>query len=90
MLPRASPRFPFAPSLLLLLAAISICLPGFSRAETLKITSNPPGATVELDGVPVGTTPLEKEFPGGYFHRPRPVLGARLERPMMARISLPG
>ncbi len=56
----------------------------------LKITSNAPGATVELDRVPVGTTPLEKECPGGYFERTPTVLGARLEHPMMARISLPG
>jgi S1-C subfamily serine protease len=61
-----------------------------ASADTLKITSNPPGATVELDGVPVGTTPLEKEFPGGYFHKTKTALGHRLEHPMVARISLPG
>jgi PEGA domain-containing protein len=56
----------------------------------LKITSNPTGATVELDGVPVGTTPFEKEYPGGHFHRTHTVLGQRLEHPMVARISLAG
>lgn len=29
----------------------SLCLPNFVLAESLKITSNPQGATVELDGV---------------------------------------
>jgi PEGA domain len=46
--------------------AISLSLPPFSSAQALKITSHPPGAAVELDGVPVGTTPLEKKFAGGY------------------------
>jgi PEGA domain len=36
-------------------------------AQSLKITSNPPGATVELDGVPVGTTPLEETFLAAIF-----------------------
>ena len=58
--------------------------------ESLKISSNPPGAAVELNGVPAGTTPLEIELPGGYFRRTRTVLGQRLEHPMVARISLPG
>jgi hypothetical protein len=48
-------------------------------ADTLKITSTPPGVT-----------PFEKQFPGGFFHKTRTALGARLEHPMVARISLPG
>jgi len=59
-------------------------------AETLKITSNPPGATVELDGVASGTTPFEKDFPGGYFHKTKTSMGSRLEHPMVARVSLAG
>ncbi|HXM99447.1 MAG TPA: trypsin-like peptidase domain-containing protein [Candidatus Dormibacteraeota bacterium] len=59
-------------------------------ADTLKITSTPPGATVELDGIPAGVTPFEKQFPGGFFHKTRTALGARLEHPMVARVSLPG
>jgi hypothetical protein len=59
-------------------------------AQSLKITSNPPGATVELDRVPSGTTPFEKKFPGGYFHRTLTALGARLEHPLVVRVSLPG
>jgi serine protease Do len=81
---------PFAPSLVFVLTVCSLCLPTLSLAESLKITSNPLGATVELDGVPVGTTPFEKDFPGGYFHRTHTVLGERLEHGMVARISLPG
>jgi S1-C subfamily serine protease len=60
------------------------------RADTLRITSNPPGAAVEIDGVPDGTTPYEKELPGGYFHRTKTSLGSRLEHPMVARVSLAG
>ena len=61
-----------------------------ARADTLTITSNPPGAIVEIDGVTVGTTPYEEEVPGGYFHKTRTALGRRLQHSMVARISLPG
>jgi len=83
-------RFLLNLSTLLFFAAVSLSLPNFLSAQSLKITSNPAGATVELDGVPTGTTPLEKTFPGGYFHRTKTALGQRLEHPMVARISLPG
>ena len=72
------------------IASLVLCFVASSSAESLKITSNPPGASVELDGVPIGVTPLEKSFPGGYFHRTHTVLGQRLEHPLVARISLPG
>jgi hypothetical protein len=62
--------------------------PAFS--DTFTITSNPPGATVEINGVTVGTTPYEEEVPGGYFHKTKTVLGRRLEHPIVARISLAG
>jgi serine protease Do len=61
-----------------------------SRADTLKITSTPPGATVEIDGVNVGTTPYQQEVPGGYFHKTKTALGRRLQHVMVARISLAG
>ena len=61
-----------------------------TSAQSLKITSNPPGATVDLNGVTVGATPLEKAFPGGYFHRTRTAFGSRLEHPMVARVSFAG
>lgn len=85
--PRCILLFVFLPLLLLF---FSLGLPRLSSAQSLKITSDPPGATVELDGVPVGTTPFEKKFPGGFFHRTRTVLGERLDHPMVARLSLRG
>jgi len=87
-LSRGSFSFPLCLAIVL---ALAFCLsPDTLLAQTLKITTNPPGATVELDGVPVGTTPLEKDFPGGYFHRTHTAIGHRLEHPMVARLSLPG
>lgn len=61
-----------------------------SAADTLKITSAPAGATVEIDGVLTGTTPFEKDLPRGYFHKTKTSIGSRLEHPMVARISLAG
>lgn len=59
-------------------------------AEKLTITSTPPGATVEINGIAVGTTPFEKDYPGGYFHRTHTSLGSRLEHPLVARLNLAG
>jgi PEGA domain len=61
-----------------------------STADTLKITSSPSGATVEIDGVFEGTTLFAKDFPGGYFHKTKTSRGSRLEYPMVARISQAG
>jgi S1-C subfamily serine protease len=61
-----------------------------AQAEKLQITSKPPGAAVEIDGVAVGTTPFAKDYPGGYFHKTRTALGSRLEHVMVARITLKG
>jgi serine protease Do len=69
---------------------LSLLLCPQARAEKLRITSTPSGATVEINGVDMGTTPFEKEYPGGYFHRTRTSSGARLEHPMVARIRLAG
>lgn len=71
-------------------ASLLLCFLTSASADTLKITSNPPGATVELDGITVGATPFERDFPGGYFHRTHTAIGQRLEHPMVARLSLPG
>jgi serine protease Do len=68
---------------------LSLCATA-ARADTLKITSTPPGATVEINGVPAGTTPFEKDYPGGYFHKTLTSMGSRLEHAMVARVSLPG
>jgi len=64
--------------------------PPYALADKLRITSSPPSATVEIDGVAMGTTPFEKDYPGGYFHKTRTSFGARLEHPMVARVSLAG
>jgi S1-C subfamily serine protease len=74
---------------LYLLLLLSVCAP-VALADKLEITSHPSGAAVEIDGVPVGTTPLEKDFPGGYFHKTRTVFGSRLEHPLVVRVSLTG
>jgi len=61
-----------------------------ANADSLKITSHPSGATVETDGVVVGTTPYEMEVPGGYFHKTHSAFGARLEHPMVLRVRKEG
>jgi S1-C subfamily serine protease len=61
-----------------------------AQGNTLRIVSNPPGATVELDGVVVGTTPYEAQFPGSYFRKPHSVFSGRLEHSIKARISKEG
>ena len=76
--------------------AVGVCLaaalsvPPPAHADALKITSTPPGATVEIDGVVVGKTPCEVNYPGGYFHRTKTIFGARLEHPLRLRLSLKG
>jgi PEGA domain len=79
-----------SPRRLVATLAALLSLAAVCSAQSLKITSNPPGATVELDGVPTGATPLGKKFPGGYFHRTKTEFGQRLEHPMVARVSLNG
>jgi S1-C subfamily serine protease len=61
-----------------------------AQGNTLRMVSNPPGATVEMDGVVVGTTPYEAQFPGSYFHKPHSVFSGRLEHSIKARISKEG
>ena len=68
-----------------------LCLLNSSAcAATLSITSSPPGATVEINGLDVGTTPFTANYPGGYFHKPHSVFSSRLEYHIVARISLQG
>ncbi len=76
---------------LLLPLLISLCFSHSLLADELRIESTPPGATVEIDGKMVGTTPyISKKLPGGYFHKTHSVFGARLERPLHARLTLSG
>lgn len=74
--------FPLGLSLLALAAPV--------HAATLRISSDPPGATVEINGVVAGTTPYEMKIPGGYLKKPHSLFGTRLEHAMVARISKPG
>lgn len=62
----------------------------FAVADTLTITSTPNGATVEIDDIKAGTTPLQLKVPGGFFHTTRTVMGQRLGHQMHIRITLPG
>lgn len=70
----------------------SLCLVHcVALGEDLRIESTPPGATAEIDGKAVGTTPCAwRKLPGGYFHKTHSVFGTRLERPLHAKLSLPG
>jgi hypothetical protein len=54
------PRIPLFRSVIF--SSLLLCVVSSSSADTLKITSSPPGATVELDGVTVGATPFEKRW----------------------------
>jgi S1-C subfamily serine protease len=82
--------FPFSPRHLFAALPALLFFAVASPAQSLTITSNPPGATVELNGVPAGKTPFEKKFPGGYFHRTKTEFGQRLEHSMVASVSLDG
>jgi len=71
--------------------ALLLCLfASRTHAETLTITSSPPGATVEIDGLVAGTTPYETDFPGGYFHKTHTAFGTRLEHSMVVHLSKQG
>lgn len=61
-----------------------------THADTLTITTDPPGATVEIDGLVSGTTPSHTELPGGYFHKTHTAFSARLEHPVVAHFSKDG
>jgi hypothetical protein len=51
------------------LAAGALIHAGQSAAsEALKITSEPTGASLEVNGTLVGQTPVTLESPGVYFH----------------------
>ena len=61
-----------------------------AHADKLRIVTIPPGAAVQINGVLVGTTPYEQNIPGGYLHKTKTALGARLGYPMIARLTLKG
>jgi hypothetical protein len=79
-----------------LLRAALVCVAAFAvmpranAAETLKITSDPPGANVELNGSVVGQTPFTVDFPSVYFHKPHTSFGERLEHPIVVKLTKTG
>jgi hypothetical protein len=75
---------------LLALLALAAATSPSSPAETLKVTSSPAGASVEIDGVLMGKTPYKIDYPGGYFHKPHTVFAARLGHPLVVRIYKEG
>ena len=68
--------------------------PSFAWAAKayLTITSDPPGATVEIDGTVVGKTPYRVQVPEAYFKGTHNVFGLKrcLGQQTHARISLDG
>src|SRR6202034_4541194 len=73
-----------------MLSSLAVATASPSLGETLKVTSSPPGANVEIDGVLVGVTPYKIDYPGGYFHKPHTVFAARLGHAMVVRIYKEG
>ncbi len=70
-----------------------ICLaasPRCAAKEYLTINSQPPGATVELNGVVVGKTPYSVEIPGGYLHGSKSVFGKLLRNQLHLKLTLEG
>jgi len=61
-----------------------------TTAESLTITSKPTGATVEINGVVVGTTPCKIKYPGGYFHQTHTVFGNRLHYALLVKVYKDG
>jgi serine protease Do len=76
----------FVLSISLVLALVSTCW----AKDYVTITTNPSGATVELDGIVVGRTPYRFEVPGGYLHGTKSVFGKVLRQQVHLRLSLDG
>ncbi|MGH9703442.1 MAG: trypsin-like peptidase domain-containing protein [Candidatus Acidiferrales bacterium] len=81
---------PFRIGALALAGLGGIAAAPIARGETLTITSVPSGASIQMNGIPVGATPYEAKFPGGYFHKTHSVFSERLEHPMAVRLSKEG
>jgi serine protease Do len=78
-------------TLLLLVFCLLVYLHEVALADDhVTINSSPTGATVEIDGIVVGTTPYEMKVPGGYLHKTHSVFGARLGHGMVLRLSKDG
>src|SRR6202142_2641471 len=78
------------PCLFALLLLASLLPAAETRADSLTITTSPPGATIEINGLAAGTTPYKIDYPGSYFHKPHTAFSARLEHALTIRISKDG
>jgi S1-C subfamily serine protease len=68
-----------------------LMFPRLGVAKTyLTITSQPSGASVEIDGIVVGTTPYRVEIPGSYVHGGKTVWTKFLRHQMHLRLILEG
>jgi S1-C subfamily serine protease len=74
---------------LLVISFAAFYAPASLRADKIQIVSDPPGATVEIDGK-TGTTPFEADFPSDYFHDPHFLVSKHLNHPVVAHVNLPG
>ena len=79
-----APRRPCLFALVLLAAIAAIA--SRTNAESLTITSIPPGATIEIDGAAIGVTPYTIDYPSSYFHKPHTVFSSRLEHAVILKI----
>lgn len=61
-----------------------------AASEKLNLTSDPPGASVEINGTVVGQTPLTLAYPGVYFHKPHTAFGERLGHAFVVKVSKQG
>src|SRR5258707_14476612 len=68
-----------------------LVLPRLGTGKTyLTIKSQPSGASVEIDGISVGTTPYQIENPGSYVHGGKTVFTKFLRNQMHLRLTLDG
>jgi S1-C subfamily serine protease len=74
----------------LLFAIIVIPHEVLAAKHYLTITSDPSGATVEINGVRVGTTPYQVEIPDGYLHGTKTVFGKVLRQPQRMKVTCDG
>jgi S1-C subfamily serine protease len=78
-----------------IICALGILVAAFvllgAKKPNLEITSDPPGATVEIDGAVVGQTPYITSVSDSFFKSPRWVTSRGwLRHPIVARISKEG
>lgn len=75
---------------ILVCAAVLFGCRSVEAKDRVTIASDPPGATVKIDGIVVGKTPYQFEVPGGYLRGTRSVFGALLRQQIRLRLELDG